>query len=150
MSFREPTLSAASKTVSVRVFAALQARIDTYQEAGGEFIPLQIGDTFLGPSPAVLAAASEPTGLSVYGAISGLPELRHVLAERLVESGHATVRGPSEVHVGVGCTHALFYAARAHGTSARRCFTGVPVRDVLLGIERLAPALDALSLEDPS
>ncbi len=113
MSFREPSLSAASKTVSVSVFAALQARIDTYQEAGGELIPLQIGDTFLGPSPAVLAAASEPTGLSVYGAISGLPELRHVLAERLVESGHATVRGPSEVHVGVGCTHALFCAARA-------------------------------------
>lgn len=113
MVLTEPSLSGAASAVRISVFAALQSRMDAYRLAGGELIPLQIGDTFLAPPSAALAAASEPRALSTYGAVPGLLELRSALASRLAAKGHASVRGPAEVHVGAGCTHALFCAARS-------------------------------------
>jgi aspartate/methionine/tyrosine aminotransferase len=93
----------------------LQARIDAFRASGGELIPLQIGDTYLTPPPRARAALEAlPAGaLGSYGGVPGLTELRSALATRLADSGHATVRGASEIHVGAGCTHALFCAARA-------------------------------------
>ncbi len=107
-----PRLSAAATAVRTSVFAALQARIDAYRAAGGELIPLQIGDTFLPPPEAALAPA-DAREIAIYGGVPGLPELRRALAERLRAGGLELVRGPENVHVGCGATHALFCAVRA-------------------------------------
>lgn len=115
MQAREPRLSQAARVVRHSVFASLQGRIDAYRASGGELLPLQIGDTYLPPPPRAretLRATSDGV-IGTYGAVPGLYELRAALAARLAASGHATVSGPSEIHVGAGCTHALFCAARA-------------------------------------
>jgi len=111
----EARLSVAATAVRSSVFAELQSRIDAFRRAGGALIPLQIGDTHLAPPDAALAALrdTDVSTVSTYGAVPGLPELRAVLAARLAANGHARVTGPSNVHVGAGCTHALFCAVRA-------------------------------------
>ncbi|MBM4375109.1 MAG: pyridoxal phosphate-dependent aminotransferase [Deltaproteobacteria bacterium] len=110
-----PRLSCAASTVRNSVFAALQSRIDAFRARGGELVPLQIGDTYLPPPAAAFESLRrlEVPALGTYGAVPGLPELRSALAGRLAERGHATVHGLDSVHVGAGCTHALFCAARA-------------------------------------
>ncbi len=108
-------LSSAACAVRTSVFAELQGRIDSFKAAGGELIPLHIGDTYL-PPPAAALRASEGAHhreLSVYGGVAGLPELRAALAARLQRRGLALVEGPQNVHVACGCTHALFCACRA-------------------------------------
>lgn len=110
-----PRLSQAARAVRTSVFASLQARIDAFRREGGELIPLQIGDTHLAPPLAAIAVGRDfdPRVLSTYGAVSGLPELREALAARLAGNGHTSVRSADDVHVGAGCTHALFCAVRA-------------------------------------
>jgi aspartate/methionine/tyrosine aminotransferase len=110
-----PRLSGAARTVRNSVFAALQSRIDAHRARGGELVPLQIGDTYLAPPASALESLRglPVAALGTYGAVPGLPELRGALAARLTASGHRTLRGGDHVHVGAGCTHALFCAARA-------------------------------------
>jgi aspartate/methionine/tyrosine aminotransferase len=95
------------------VFAALQGRIEAYRKGGGELIPLHIGDTHLAPPAGALAPIEGHRALSLYGAIPGVPALREALAARLMARGLASVKGAANVHVGCGCTHALYCAARA-------------------------------------
>jgi aspartate/methionine/tyrosine aminotransferase len=110
---QEPRLSAAASGVRQSVFAALQARIDAHRAAGGDLVPLQIGDTWLPPPEAALTAMPDERELAIYGGVPGLPELREALARRHHARGLVTAGGAANVHVGVGCTHALFCAARA-------------------------------------
>lgn len=104
-----------SNAVDVRqsVFAALQTQIEAQLARGGVLIPLQIGDTYLAPPQAALAV--QPEGhreLSIYGRPAGLEALKGALAEYRSARGLGAV-GAQHVHVGCGCTHALFCAARA-------------------------------------
>ena len=89
------------------IFATLSGRIEAFRARGGDLIPLQIGDTYLAPPQAALdVARRDHREISVYGRPPGLPELRQAIA---------AFRGAAaaEVHVGCGCTHALFCAVRA-------------------------------------
>jgi aspartate/methionine/tyrosine aminotransferase len=95
------------------VFAALQGRIDAHVAAGGTLIPLQIGDTHLPPPAAAVAVSVSPRDLNVYGKIGGVEELREAIAAFRRRRGLQAARGASNVHVGCGCTHALFCAVRA-------------------------------------
>ena len=105
-------MSAAASGVRQSVFAALQGRIDAYRAAGGELIPLQIGDTHLPPPPSALGPIDDASELSLYGPVAGLPELREALAARHHARGLEEVT-VEHVLVGCGCTHAIFCAARA-------------------------------------
>ncbi|HZO11988.1 MAG TPA: pyridoxal phosphate-dependent aminotransferase [Polyangiaceae bacterium] len=104
-------MSAAASGVRQSVFAALQGRIDAFRAAGGELIPLQIGDTHLPPPPSALGPIDDASELSLYGPVAGLPELREALAARHRARGLDVT--PEHVLVGCGCTHAIFCAARA-------------------------------------
>jgi aspartate/methionine/tyrosine aminotransferase len=108
-----PRLSLAASDVRQSVFAALQGRIEAYRARGGELIPLQIGDTHLAPPDGVLDPVTDHTDMSIYGAAAGIAELREALATRRREHGLSVAQGLANVHVGCGCTHALFCAARA-------------------------------------
>lgn len=94
------------------VFSALRGPIEAFQAGGGELIRLHIGDTYLEPPEAAIV---DPAGreLALYGGVSGLDALRAELAERLMKRGLKSVTSAANVHVGCGCTHALFCAARA-------------------------------------
>jgi aspartate/methionine/tyrosine aminotransferase len=109
----DPRLSTAASDVRQSVFAALQGRIEAFRAGGGELIPLQIGDTYLAPPDGVLDPVTDHTDMSVYGAVPGLGELREALATRRRELGLSVAQSMANVHVGCGCTHALFCAARA-------------------------------------
>jgi len=106
-----PRLSRAAAAIRAGVFADLQRHIDAHAARGGDLIPLQIGDTSLAP-PVV---PRPPEGLGSYGATAGLAELRVALAESLVARGFGprSIDPATEVHVGVGATHALFCAVRS-------------------------------------
>lgn len=108
-----PPLSKAATHVRQSVFAALQGRIDAHRRKGGHLIPLQIGDTHLAPPGPALAARTDPRDLNVYGQVGGMPELREAIATFRRTRGLATAVAASNVHVGCGCTHALFCAVRA-------------------------------------
>ena len=105
-----PPLSKAATHVRQSVFAALQGRIDAHRKKGGTLIPLQIGDTHLAPPGSALAVRSDPKDLNVYGQVGGLPELREAIAAFRRTRGLTTAAGMANVHVGCGCTHALFCA----------------------------------------
>ena len=103
----------AATHVRQSVFAALQGRIDAHRHKGGTLIPLQIGDTHLAPPGPALAVRPDPKDLNVYGAVGGLPELRDAIATFRRARGLSTAASAAHVHVGCGCTHALFCAVRA-------------------------------------
>ena len=108
-----PPLSKAASGVRQSVFAALQGRIDAHRGSGGTLIPLQIGDTHLAPPDAALAVRTDPRELNVYGPVGGVHELREAIATFRRDRGLTTAAGAENVHVGCGCTHALFCAVRA-------------------------------------
>jgi len=108
-----PRLSNAATGVRESVFAALHARIAAHKAAGGEIIPLHIGDTHLEPPQAALAVPRLSTDLSVYGPVPGMDELREAFAAVFRERGLSHIASAANVHVGCGVTHALFCAARA-------------------------------------
>jgi aspartate/methionine/tyrosine aminotransferase len=105
-------LSAAATSVRQSIFATLQGRIEAYVAGGGTLIPLQIGDTYLAPPAAALAIANgDHTDVSMYGRPPGLSELREAIAT--FRSARGLMARAANVHVGCGCTHALFCAVRA-------------------------------------
>jgi aspartate/methionine/tyrosine aminotransferase len=108
-----PRLSLAATGVRQSVFAALHGRIEAQRASGHRLIPLQIGDTHLAPPAEALSQAASAAELGVYGPVPGVPELRQVVADFRRGAGLRTAAGPANVHVGCGCTHALFCAVRA-------------------------------------
>jgi len=60
---------------------------------------------------------------------------------RLAAAGHATVRGPAEVHVGAGCTHALFCAARALFDPGDEVLVVTPYWPLIVGVLATAGAV---------
>jgi aspartate/methionine/tyrosine aminotransferase len=107
-------LSAAATGVRQSIFATLQGRIEAFRAQGGELIPLQIGDTYLLPPAAALALQREDhREISAYGSPPGLVELRDAIAGFRRARGLTAADGAANVHVGCGCTHALFCAVRA-------------------------------------
>ncbi|HUJ61463.1 MAG TPA: pyridoxal phosphate-dependent aminotransferase [Kofleriaceae bacterium] len=98
---RYPSLSAAGDQVPASIFARLREHLARFP---GDVIPLQIGDTHLGP-PVTLDAVSwhEPADLYAYGAPGGWQPLIDALAAR----HHA------HVQIAVGATHALSCAVQA-------------------------------------
>jgi len=107
-------LSAAATGVRESIFAALHGRIEAFRAHGGALIPLQIGDTYLKPPPAALATNRDGhRELTVYGRPAGLPELREAIAAFRRARGLTVAESAANVHVGCGCTHALFCAVRA-------------------------------------
>jgi aspartate/methionine/tyrosine aminotransferase len=99
------------------VFADLEKAIAARRAAGGDLVPLQIGDTHRAPPAAAkiqraIEGATE-SALYAYGATAGMPELREALATYARSHGRAH-EGATEAHVlvGVGATHALSCVAR--------------------------------------
>lgn len=105
-----PTLSGMAG-VRQSVFASLQTHIEAYTKRGGDLIPLHIGDTHLPPPEAALAVQADALDLGAYGRPAGLEPLREALAG--FRSRRGLVSAAANVHVGCGCTHALFCAVRA-------------------------------------
>ncbi len=108
-----PRLSDAASGVRESVFAALHARIAAHQAAGGELIPLHIGDTYLAPPAGTLEVPTSSRDLSIYGAVPGMDGLREALAAEFQRRGFSAIEGAANIHLGCGVTHALFCAARA-------------------------------------
>lgn len=138
-----PRLSGAARSVRNSVFAALQSRIDAARARGSDLVPLQIGDTCLAPPRRAIETLHElpDATLGAYGAVLGVPELRAALASRLRALGHASVFGPECVHVGVGCTHALFCAARALLDPADEVLVVSPYWPLVTGVFTTAGAV---------
>ena len=132
-------MSTAAANMRASVFARLQHRIVAFRKTGGELIPLHIGDTYLPPpAPATdrLAAAGE---LSRYGAVAGLPALRSAIAKRLSAAGVQPLTS-EQVHVGCGCTHALFCAARALLNPGDEVLVVTPCWPLIMGVLQSAGA----------
>jgi aspartate/methionine/tyrosine aminotransferase len=140
-SVEPPRLSAAAHAVRQSVFAALQGRIDARRASGADIIGLQIGDTHLAPPAAVTAASMDSSELSIYGAVPGLTDLRRALAERHHGRGFAFVTGADNVHLGCGCTHALFCAARAVLDPGDEVVVVSPYWPLIVGVLRTAGAV---------
>lgn len=134
-----PRLSRAATDIRQSVFAALQGRVDAHRARGGDLIPLHIGDTHL--SPPGVAAAIDPGDLSLYGKVAGLEELRVALADFRRERGLGALTGPEQIHVGCGCTHALFCAARAVLDPGDEVLVVAPYWPLVIGVLRTAGAV---------
>jgi aspartate/methionine/tyrosine aminotransferase len=109
-------LSAVATTLRASVFADLAPRIDARRRAGGDLVPLHIGDTYLTPPEGARFEERSPgePALYGYGDIRGTMELREAIAARLASLGRAgaPIDPARELLLGVGATHALFCAAR--------------------------------------
>lgn len=106
-----------SRSMRAGVFADLEKAIAARRAAGGDLVPLQIGDTHRAPPASArieraIEGAAE-SALYAYGATAGMPELREALAAYARRRGRAH-EGATEAHVlvGVGATHALSCVAR--------------------------------------
>jgi aspartate/methionine/tyrosine aminotransferase len=110
-------LSAPARAMRPGVFAELEVAIAARRAAGGDLIPLHIGDTHRLPPPSArierAIADATPAALYAYGATAGLPELRDAVATYARERGRGHPSA-SEAHVllGVGATHALACVTR--------------------------------------
>jgi aspartate/methionine/tyrosine aminotransferase len=114
-----PSLSGSGTVIRPGVFAELQRHIDAHAAAGGDLVPLHIGDTFLDPPEAarlgsILTRDRADGALYRYGPVAGLPALRDAIADELRGRGRAFagVDGSRHVLIGAGATHALSCAAR--------------------------------------
>jgi aspartate/methionine/tyrosine aminotransferase len=114
-----PSLSGSGTVIRPGVFAELQRHIDAHASAGGDLVPLHIGDTFLDPPEAarfgsILSRDGADAALHRYGPVAGLPALRDAIADELRGRGRAfaSVEGCRHVLIGAGATHALSCAAR--------------------------------------
>ncbi len=112
-----PTLSSVAATLRRSVFADLAPRIDARRSAGGDLVPLHIGDTYLAPPEGARFEERTPgePALFGYGDVRGTMELRNAIASRLARLGRAgaPIDPVSELLLGAGATHALFCAARS-------------------------------------
>ncbi len=110
-------LSQTAHAIRPGIFSVLERAISERRAAGGDLVPLHIGDTCLPPPAAarfdrhLQCADSE---IYAYGATVGLPELRDALARHAHARarGFPAMTGESNIQLGVGATHALSCAAR--------------------------------------
>jgi len=109
--------SAPSRAMRAGVFAELEASIAARRAAGGDIVPLHIGDTHRAPPDAArierAIEGASADALYAYGATAGMPELRDAIASYVRARGRAHPEA-TEAHVllGVGATHALSCVAR--------------------------------------
>src|SRR5260221_5875660 len=109
--------SAPSRAMRAGVFADLEKAMAARRAAGGDLVPLHIGDTHRAPPEAARIEraidGASPEALYAYGATAGMPELRQALASYARKRARAH-EGVTEAHVlvGVGATHALSCVAR--------------------------------------
>ncbi|MEM9693432.1 MAG: pyridoxal phosphate-dependent aminotransferase [Myxococcota bacterium] len=148
-----PHLSDAAEHIRQSVFARLRLRIEERTRAGHELIPLQIGDTYLPPPVATVAATREE--LAIYGSTTGLRELhRAILAERQ-QKGMATFAAPEQLLVAHGCTHALMCTGRAVLSPGDEVLVFAPHWPLIGGVLRTVGAVPVfvdvspLSLAEP-
>lgn len=141
-SMSPPSLSRAAKSIRQSVFARLAPHIAARRAAGEILIPLQIGDTYRLPvAEAFAAATATEDDISLYGAITGMPALLGVLADHRRTAGLAAARSADHVHVGCGCTHALFCAARAVLDPGDEVLVASPYWPLVPGLLRAAGAV---------
>jgi len=139
MSKQARQLSKAASGMRQSVFATLQESIIRFRQSGGDLIPLHIGDTHLDPPPEA-QLLTPPKDLALYGAVPGMPELREAWAARLTRRGLANAHSGANVHVGCGCTHALFCAARAVLNPGDSILVVTPYWPLIIGVLRTAGA----------
>ncbi len=133
-----PRLSAMAG-VRQSVFASLQTQIERFTAKGGELIPLHIGDTHLAPPAAALTAfGANHRDLSLYGRPAGIEQLRDALAKLRRGAGLTTAVTGANVHVGAGCTHALFCSARAVLDPGDAALVVSPFWPLMTGVLRTA------------
>src|SRR5450631_4909547 len=108
-----PSLSRTARAIRPGVFSELERAIAVRRAAGGDIVPLHIGDTHRAPPEGArygaLLQGARDDDLYAYGATVGLAELRDALcthADRR-ERGFAGMTGEANVQLGVGATHAL-------------------------------------------
>ena len=89
------------------VFATLQEKITAFCK---DLIALHIGDTYLDP-PAGMTNTGDDDAIARYGKVPGLIDEGGAFASRAAARGMSHIEGPT-IHVGCGCTHALFCAVR--------------------------------------
>jgi len=136
-----PSLSRAAQGIRQSVFARLAPHIAARREAGEILIPLQIGDTCRLPVPEAFAAATATEDeISLYGAIAGMPALLGALADHRRGAGLAAARSADHVHVGSGCTHALFCAVGAVIDPGDEVLVASPYWPLVPGLLRAAGA----------
>lgn len=140
MPIQHPALSNAAANMRTSVFASLQHRIDAFRASGGELIPLHIGDTYLPPPEQATRSFGSVAELSRYQAVAGLPALRSAIAKRLSGLDGQDIE-PGQVHVGCGCTHALFCAARAVLNPGDEVLVVTPYWPLIAGVLRSAGAV---------
>jgi aspartate/methionine/tyrosine aminotransferase len=113
-----PHLSDAADAMRPSVFADLEPHIARFTKAGGELLPLHIGDTMLAPPAGArlaLAVKDDDPGLYRYGPTGGWAPLCERIGARVVARGRAFAGFEPEANLLLagGATHALFCAARA-------------------------------------
>src|SRR5579872_6998293 len=88
-----PAFSISAGAIRASVFSDLAPHIEARTRAGGEILPLHIGDTYLAPPEGARFAAMDPPELDPalygYGAITGTMALREAIAQRLAEEKRA-------------------------------------------------------------
>lgn len=141
-----PTMSAVAGTTHRSVFAELQTRIDAHRAAGGDLVPLHIGDTHLPPPPGAvealrLRAEGSSPDLSVYGTVPGLPELGRAVVERARRRGIPDLVDERNAHIGVGATHALWCAARALLDPGDEVLVAAPYWPLFPGVVKMCNAV---------
>ncbi len=138
----QPSLSRAAQGIRQSVFARLAPHIAARRSAGEVLIPLQIGDTCRLPVAEAFAAATvTEDDISLYGAITGMPALLGALADHRRAAGLAAARSADHVHVGCGCTHALFCAVRAVLDPGDEVLVASPYWPLIPGLLRAAGAV---------
>jgi aspartate/methionine/tyrosine aminotransferase len=130
-------MSAASAGLRQSVFAALLPRI---RAEGDRLIPLYIGDTYLSPPERALRTAPEVDDLAVYGPPPGMPELAEALARHRRERGMTVATGGERLHVGCGCTHALFTSVRSILDPGDEVLVASPYWPLIIGVLATAGA----------
>ena len=130
-------MSTAAAGLRQSVFAALLPRI---RAEGDRLIPLYIGDTYLSPPQRALSTAAEAADLTVYGPPPGMPELREALSRFRRGRGMSVATGGDRLHVGCGCTHALFSSIRAVLDPGDDVLVASPYWPLIIGVLATAGA----------
>ncbi|HEU0037329.1 MAG TPA: pyridoxal phosphate-dependent aminotransferase [Kofleriaceae bacterium] len=112
---RFPDVSTAGTAVPASIFARLREHVTRFTAAGGDLIPLQIGDTHLPPAARLEELAwteLAPTDLYAYGSPAGWAPLLEALAAKAIERNEIPAT-PAGIQIACGATHALSCAVQA-------------------------------------
>ncbi len=120
------------------IFFGLMARAQQAVARGRTLVPLHLGDSHLPPPPVVAlpTLVSEP-GVHQYGAIAGEPVLHEAVSDKLARQG-LPWRGPAEVQITCGATHALLCGLLAIGNPGDELVLPAPFWPLIRGIARTA------------